>query len=68
MYGNGRCGESAIDFGSFACSSLMNRAAALLHHEQPIVFDNKQCTGTPSTIDLSGTFRLDDPTDGIRNY
>lgn len=46
----------------------MNRAAALLHHEQPIVFDNKQCTGTPSTIDLSGTFRLDDPTDGIRNY
>lgn len=73
-----RCGACAVNVdvasrasisGSVACSSMRNCAAARLIPEIPVaVLDDDSCSAqAPSSVDVQGTFLLDQPTDKRRD-
>jgi hypothetical protein len=54
--------------GSVACSAMINCAAARLDRDIPMIGGEPCSRPEPSTIDVTGTFLLDDPTDKRRDY
>ena len=53
--------------GSVACSSMINCAASRLDREIPVIGNEPCRQPAPSTIDVAGTFLLDDSTDKRRD-